>query len=177
MSSFASSYIKTVTTAVTRNADVLTYSSSGNVNYGAAHSVLCTATYNGIDNAGLVWNAALGSDVNYSGFLRLTTGAANNASIYTSESGASVYSSVAGTDSARKGVMLKYAGTRNSSGGITHAANGVVGTTSAAAGSAGSVTVIQVGCHASASHLFGNIRNVRIWQRALSSSELRAVTQ
>lgn len=165
LGSFATSYIATTTIAVARNADVLTYSSAGNID---GTKGWCYAEFDVANDSDGNQNIILGSDV------------AGVFPLYAQPSLGNVRT-LDGTNapiaqSAPMTGIRKGAGTWGGST-LQCAHNGVVSTTTAFDGNMNVTSVVRVGeDNAGNSHLFGTIRNVRIGQRQLSASELQAIT-
>ncbi len=167
LGSFASSYIPTTTVAVTRNASVLTYSSAGNID---GTKGWCYA------ELGTNW-ASPGGQKNALGFSAGIDGLINHSSSIAT--GLRIYDSTNSVEKSSVATMqnssVKYSGTW---GGTTMSitGGGAAVATGAFDGSIGGTT-IAIGCSGTgASNWDGTIRNVRIGQRALSASELQAVT-
>lgn len=167
MSSFASSYIKTVTTAVTRNADVLTYSSSGNVD-GTKGWAYAEYTFPRAANTSFSWRI-------------LNTGAAS-IPLYLIGGAAGALGMADGA--ARVGPLPTYPINTPTKAGSTWG-----GTTGIVCNAGTAVNVVfdgdmNIGSTIDIGHLSGTggfelngtIRNVRIGQRQLSASELGAIT-
>jgi hypothetical protein len=167
LGSFASSYIATTTIAVARNADVLTYSSSGNISgtVGAAYaeaSVFVGATPSRL----LTLNNATQVNALYAG----------GATVITMYDGTATLNGPANSITA-DGIARKYASTWNATGlKMRVAASGSLGAEGSFDGDM-TPNEIRVGSlYLAGNEWNGTVRNVRIWQRALSSSELQAVT-
>lgn len=167
MSSFASSYIKTVTTAVTRNADVLTYSSAGNIDgtkgwcYAEVTSKIVDAAASAVVVSGN--NAADG----YPMYLSSSTGKL------------SLWDETAvrgfGTPTVPITAPNKFSTTW---GGSTSAGaiSGVV-VSGAFDGDLGVSSTFGVGAtNNGVAQLEGTIRHLRLGQRQLSASEQQAIT-
>jgi 3-methyladenine DNA glycosylase Tag len=166
--SFTSSYIPTTTASVTRNADVLTYPSAGNVTvlsdfslYGEA--ILPTVTS---DSSQIL----IGSNVNYMMYYRVSNNLSAKMSFF-SDSG----SGVAKLVNPGANQMNKYSG-RKTSTTVSIFANGIKGTDGTNGAMATEPTQIQIGAHNSSSQLYGAIRNVKIWKKALTDTELTNMT-
>ena len=165
LGSFASTYIPTTTVAVTRNADVLTYPSAGNVlgTSGWAYVEMRLADITSTAHMGLMVGTAGVGAVPYT----VTTSAVR---MY---DGANVVSGGNGAIN----TQLKVASTWGGSG-QAQSLNGATAVTGSFDGSMNTGSSIYVGIDSdgTSSPLFGTIRNVRIWQVALSSSQLQAIT-
>lgn len=163
LGSFASSYIPTTTVAVTRNADVLTYPSSENFR----------------DAAGWV----------YAEVTATNSGATERADVLTDSSGFALYSRndlgkqrfYNGTnDVSLSDLIVPYASkkigwTWTNAVSASGSVNGSTAVTAAAGGTLSVGASLKLGSGVGQA-LFGTIRNVRIGQRQLSSSELQAIT-
>lgn len=160
--SFASSYIATTTIAVARNADVLQYSSSSNISntVGACYAEVASSN----NTAGSV---IIGDAVEYAMYLRSATA---KFAIYDG-------TNVVEVGAAQTFPMASPVKAATTWGGSTLAAcsAGSSATTGAFDGSL-PLSEINIGCSSGVLQPWGTIRNVSIWQRALSSSELQAVT-
>ena len=162
LGSFASSYIPTTTVAVTRNADVLTYSSAGNIlgTAGAAYAEVVTATavnhaFVGFDSVNQLMSASSGKVSMYDGANQAVSGS-----------------------SFPVNTVFK-AGVSWGAGGLAATLNGATpGTNASFDGDAvnGKASIYIGEWSGGNASNFGTIRNVRIWQRSLSSSELQAIT-
>ena len=166
LGAFASSYIATTTAAVTRNADVLTYSLSGNMLdtkgwcYAEVTAQGLTPGFNNIivgdANAGsypLYLKEATSKGAIYDGATELSFGDAFSVPITTPMKVASTY------------------GGASMSGSVSGSAVG-----SGAFDGVMNITNIGIGHYGGAGQIFGTIRNVRIGQRQLSASEMQAIT-
>lgn len=169
MSSFASSYVKTVTAAVTRNADVLTYPSAGNVDgtvgWCYAEAAFTNAAYlNGLA-ANIVGTTTAGRliETNASNVLRCIDSAINVASKTLATPLSSTVSKVGSSWSVPSGMLV-------TANGESPAAQATFTSMTTAGG-------IGIMCrNDGTTQPFGTIRNVRIGQRQLSASELLAIT-
>ena len=168
---FISSVIPTTTAAVTRNTDVLTYPSAGNIAVLSNYSLYAEAQLNG-DTGGN--QQVIGSDVNYAPYFTFQTGgASNNLAIFSNTGDASATKALSGGVT---GVMRKLAGSRST--GLSVTADGATPATNASNGTeTAEATTINIGVHVgSTQSTFGNIRNVKIWQRAKTDAQLQALT-
>ena len=163
--SFASSYIATTTVAVTRNADVLIYSSAGNID---GTKGWCYAEFDVSNDSDGNQNIILGSDV--AGVFPLYA-QPSLGNVRTLDGTNAPIAQSAPMTGVRKG-----AGTWGGST-MQSAHNGVVSSTTAFDGNMEVTAVIRIGeDNAGNSHFFGTIKNLRIGQRQLSASELQAIT-
>jgi len=162
LGSFASSCIATTTIAVARNADVLTYSSSGNIDVTKGWAYAEVTYPNG---AGLQKGV-----INTSNGAPLYISSTNKVSLYdgTSERFGTSFSVSANTQ--------KIASTWGGAASSTANA-GVVTATSGFDGDLSLVGSLEIGSNTGGSNsAFGIIRGIRIGQRLLSTSEEGAIT-
>jgi hypothetical protein len=165
---FSTPSIDTTTLAVARNADVLTYPSAGNIS-GTAGTVYAEVT------------TAAGQGTNQNVISRSTTVGGPGVPLYLeSTNTVNIYDGA--------GIATKAAATRpyttssklaSTWGGSTMATAqaGVVGTAAAFDGDLSVAPGISIGSDSGITgFLNGNIRNIRIWNRKLSNSELQAIT-
>jgi hypothetical protein len=167
LGSSATSYIPTTTVAVARNADVLTYPSAGNVS-DTAGTLYCEAAQNGTAGA--------------RSFVQVFASAGNVNQIYSS-AGLFGFTGNAGTQAninagitVTSGSIIKTA-YRWGANNFAISANGAAAVTDTSGSVPSGLTTIYVGTDNTPSPLSGTIRNVRTWNRALSSSELQAITR
>lgn len=168
LGSAATSYIPTTTVAVTRNADVLTYPSAGNISgtVGSAYAEIGTlwSSPGGQRNA-LGFSASIDGLINHSGSIATGLRAYDNTNSVEQASNPTMFNSQVKYATAWGGSSMKITG------------NGSAVTSGSFDGSIGGA-IIAVGCSGgSVSQWGGPIRNVRIFGRALSSSELQAITR
>lgn len=161
---FASTYIPTTSASVTRNADALTYPTTGNVdfNQGSAFAIYTPSDNDSIggvigfsEAAFLTYNGAYAGIYGYNG----TSGYFYNAIPITF------------------GVASKIASKWNSTI-INASANGQIATpysfSSPFGGNQGSS--IKIGYRATVSRASGTVRNVKIWKKALTDTQLQNLT-
>lgn len=173
---FPSTYIPTTTAAVTRNADVLTYSSTGNVN--ESEGTLYAA---GVDYA--TTNLA-------AGFVALSDGTVNNevylwnslsgtgaATINTTKAGGNSGASSTDNNTCPKGQAVKLAG-RFATNDVNAGGNGAVDPSpDTSADPPTGLTTIHIGNRGNASvPIYAAISEVRIYDRALSAAQHQALT-
>ena len=164
--SFATSYIPTTTVAVTRNADVLTYPSAGNLNFsaGTAYAEISLAIpassqryiLNTDDNSRMfqlpvgqttttIWAFDGTNELGKSGLKDMSTGVRKRA--------------------------VSWGGA-----GLAITGDGAAPATSAFDGTFGAGTTINVGHITGGGQIYGNIGNVRIWQTQLPDAILKTLT-
>ena len=167
---FNSSPIPTTTAAVTRNADVLTYVSTGNIS-NTAGSVYAEYYRQALAVDSLA-PAILGDSTTGSSWL-LISGANYTATIYDSTAigGANIAQPSASTlikgASRWSTATSKMAATFNGNTSIYEAAyDGTFGTPDG----------IRIGLRASGNNFYGTIRNVKIWTTAKTDAQLQALT-
>ncbi len=165
---FASSYIPTTTVAVTRNADVLTYAQAGNW-IATIGSVYAEASANG---AAGVDQGVISSDTSAGGRLLYF----QNGAPTTVKSFDGANTAVAGAGTSVIGNLVKIAVSYGGSQ-FRAAQSGQVGSVATFAGYGTTGGNIRVGDRSgSATELYGTIRNVKIYNRALSAAQLQAMT-
>lgn len=168
--SFASTYIPTTTASVTRNADVLTYPSSGNVSatQGTLFGQLAPMAGNGLGSLQSV--------------VSITDGTANE-SVVLARFLTDVYEQV--TDGGVLVVNMTGGSVLNGATGkaaATYRLNDFATTVNGAtpvtdtSGTLPTVTEIDVGHISGANQMFGCVKDVRIFQTQLTASQLQAVT-
>jgi len=172
--SFASSYIPTTSASVTRGNDVLTYPSGGNVNVLDPYSLSLEASLKEAPDI-IRYRAALGSNQNYVPTIYLTQVANTGNNVrFVSSSGYGNGATVAMVDALKTSVN-KYAGRMNG----TYAAffaNGTKGT-EVAKGTQVEITTLNIGTTVGpTNYLFGTVRNVKIWKKALTDAQLINLT-
>ena len=174
LGSFATPYIPTTTIAVARNADVLTYTGAGiSALAGAPHTVFAEIIPRDITSASSILIVDNGTTDNRT-FLLDSTAVADKGRLFVASGGATQADLEAGT-------MVN---------SVPYRMAGAVATNSARFAGAGSVsaedtsvtlpaglTTLRIGLNtAGTSSANCPVRNVRVWDRALSSSELQAIT-
>lgn len=165
----ATSYTPTTATAVTRNADVLTYPSAGNLVTLADYSIYCESI---IGSAGLTSGPLIASTDLYRPFLSIRT-EANRLDAYSNTSGTGP-AAVAVLDTDKTSRICKYGMSKNSTT-INAVANAVIA--SAAIGTQGAeISTICIG-RAGGNILDGNISNVCFWARKLPDAILKRITK
>jgi len=163
---FLSSPIPTTTAAVTRNADVLTYASSGNL-LGTAGTVYVECCWKaGGAGTGMVCNATTNRGYVFRSGLTLQqydgTSSVNGPSVL-----------------ATQPTLQKQAGSWGGSSMVSASA-GVLGTPGSFDGDMNADANFTIGWRGAGvggeSHLFGSIRNVRVWTQALPDATLQSMT-
>lgn len=167
LGSFASSYIPTTAGSAPRNADVLTYASAGNVS-GTAGSAY----------AEVVWPNAFDA----ARFIAVDGGSSFR-TVMQYRSASTRLSTYDGTSEPTLGTITPSSTVKKmaTAWGVSNTYGSVAGSATATGAFDGNFNVgtgITIGndLTTGAGAMFGNIRNVRIWSRALSSSELQSVT-
>jgi hypothetical protein len=173
--SFASTYIPTTTASVVRNADVLTYPSSGNVS--ATEGTFYAETQ--------FFGTASSASANDHAIVEASDGTANNrfTTLRQSSSNTEFFSVFNGGINQAVPTSGTLANNTNYKVGSAYKLNSFYtaqnGTLSSvdSSGSVPAVTTIYVGCGNAGNQAFGTLRNVRIYQTQLSASQLTAITQ
>lgn len=170
---FATSYIPTTTVAVTRNADVLTYPSAGNVN-GAAGSMYAEVAIETIFGAlftPLSFSASGAYGAGNGFLLRRNFGV-----IEAGGNGSACSIAFSADTNVHKWGAVYVSGA--SQAPFLDGLKGSGGTPAACDFTGVGTTTINIGTFASGgtNPHNGNIRNVRIWNRALADSQLQALT-
>lgn len=163
LGSFASSYIATTTVAVTRNADVLTYSSAGNI----------------LGTAGWVHLEYLPPSTTITQAALLDPcGATGRSPLYRSNSRTlSMYDGTTVLNGTTMIPVVQYKLAASWGSNQACSVNGAAVISDAFDGDYTIAANIAIGSYSDGSSgAFGTIRNVRIGQRQLSASELQAIT-
>lgn len=162
--SFASTYIPTTTASVTRNADVLTYASAGNVSDTAGTSYAEFLMLGNLNSN----QAVLSRDGN--GRFPYMNTSINVATMY---DGTTSFVSNASTTALNN--VVKNASSWGGNG-QRDSYNGTAVASAAFDGTMGS-GALAIGCfNTGTAQLFGTIRNVRIWTRQLTDAQLQGLT-
>lgn len=164
--SFASSYIPTTTGTATRNADSLTYASTGNVS-GTVGSAYAEVKLNGLETASDSGNnGVIDFDGNRPIFVRSRS--ANSLSYYDGTNNPNTFT---WNDLARHSMAIVWSGAS-----ATHFFDGSANAATSFDGNF-DVTDIAVGVQNSGvGQTFGTIRNVKIWKKALTGTQLTTMT-
>jgi uncharacterized protein (TIGR02145 family) len=168
--SFASSYIPTTTTSVTRNVDVLTYPTAGNVDgtKGTAYAEAVTYRTSTVDSSAIIISAR-----NYS----VPVGGVpmyidNNPNALTLYDG--------GTERNFGAVVIPFTQKKFATNWSGAVANGYISGVKTAGSFNGDLNVqapISIGAgNNGIANLFGTIRNVKIWKKALTDGQLTNLT-
>ncbi len=169
--SWPSTYIPTAAGVITRNADVLSYAAANRLAVLGDYTFACEAVWRGA-TIGPNNQVVLGSDTLYSPFF--TIYGPDVISFY-SDSTAGGWVQVA-TPLAMKEAFSRYAGTkRTNSLQVAIAANGVAAAATPGAQGA-EIGNIQVGCANGSSHLYGAVRNLRLWDVNITLEQLAGLT-
>jgi hypothetical protein len=161
---FASTYIPTTTVAVARNADVPTYASAGNVSdtAGAIYAEFRQAVDSGIAAR------IIGASVTSNTPLYAYNGATTKVGFYDGTN------NVQTSNTGVVGTVLKVASSW--SGSVSNVAlNGTV-TAGGYDGALFGAAAIAIGTDNGSAWLFGTIRNVRVYGKALSAAKLTSMT-
>jgi hypothetical protein len=171
---FASSYIPTTAASVTRAADSLTYPSSGNVQVLNPYSVYLESALHEAPSI-VAYRAALGSNQNYVPTMYLTQVSETGNNVrFVSSSGYGSGAKFAMADETKTS-MHKYAG-RMDGTNTTIFANGSRGT-EVAKGTQIEITTLNIGSTMGPGNwLYGTVRNVKIWKKALTDAQLINLT-
>lgn len=171
MANFASSYIATQATSVTRNPDILTYPSAGN-----AIASLGSASVEWTPEATMPVSVVSGYGNNYlidMGTQQNSIERSNGAVVIDAK-GAAVTSTPAWTTAAQ-GTRYKAASIYGTT--AKGCLSGVVGTGVAVTGNTIGTNIVVGGTGAGSTvQANGNIRNVRVWTSALTDTQLQAIT-
>jgi hypothetical protein len=170
--SFASSYIPTTTGSAARNADVLIYPAANNIGTGNNNVYFEAAMPStGTEQLGLFGlSNSSGETTNSSEFY------SNNRTSATLEvySGGVHQASIGNTIVA--GALTRYAGVFATNDARSYANGGLSGSDTLVTLSSG-INRIRVGTNRNAGlSLFGTIRNVKIWKKALTDAQLKTMT-
>lgn len=168
---FPTSYISTTGAPVSRNVDILSYPSSGNLLTLSDYSLYAEFRLNGVVAGNQI---AIGSGSLYRPFLDVGRGLPQTISFWTDTNGA--VNADATMPAATKLTQVNKVATRKDSVNHIAAANGAIGTQTAIGTQGAEIALVCIGCASVAVQLQGNIRNVRIWQSALDNSILQYIT-
>lgn len=170
---FATSYIPTTTGAVTRNADMLTYPSSGNVQSQGAMYAEIAGIPSVTTNQPVILQVDDGTSNNRITGIQL---GASGKILFAIVSGGVTQASISDAATDKRGTSYKqgcvFSGANN-----FQAQNAVIEGTADLSATIPTVTTIRIGGYVSGGfETNGTIKNVRIWQQALGSSQLQAIT-
>jgi hypothetical protein len=168
---FPSTYIPTEASAVTRNADVLTYPAAGNaLNTGG--TLYCEA------------GPSPSANLSFAALVRVGEAATGN-NIYDIENSAGALRAIMFSGGASQGSSATVAWTNGTSGKcagafgtnlIQQAFNGNLATADTLATVPVAVETIHIGGQGTAANVFMPIKNVRIWQTQFTAAQLQAIT-
>lgn len=161
--SFASTYIPTTTIAVTRNSDVLTYTNAGNIDdtVGTAYAEW---TANGdFSSRAILMDSLVSKQI-------VISSSPTAAQMYDGTNASSVTVSARSVDTVYK-TASKWSGS-----GLKIAEGGILGTLGSFTGNFGFSGIAIGASSAPEFWLFGTVRNVRLYSRAISDAQLQAMT-
>lgn len=168
---FASSYIPTVAAPVARSTDALTFPVAGNAADAAGSATVEFYTYTSRDN--LITTRILGAESD--------GGAATPLCVYTEDvpaitfDGTGALSAGAGYTGVR---TIRFASTWKAGTGRTFCANGEAPGSGVFDNTIVAGTNFRVGADTNGANIyFGNVKNLRLWNRVLTDAELRAITR
>jgi hypothetical protein len=166
---FSSSRIPTTTAAVTRNADVLTFATSGNIN-STVGTATATVDYNNSGNQAQV-ATALGSPTVDRGIISFITATGEKMMTYDGTNNPRYLTALVTTPA-------KYA-TRWGNSEMNVSINGTLSAGGSFDGNFDIGTNAQIGWYSlgATSYLWGHIKGLKIWNRAFTDAELQAITQ
>lgn len=172
--SFPSSYIPTTTATVTRNADALTYPTTGNLQ--ASSGAVCAEIYQeGIINLGRAYGPYFTSTIDGATELGLRVGDSGNIyPIFVWGNGATA-NSIQGTSFANDYLLHKMAATWGTIAAIAHdgTLDGSIGMTNGIVLNAN----MYLGFNGDGNFpMFGTIKNVRLWTNEKSTQYLQQIT-
>jgi len=170
--SFASSFIPTAGSSVTRNADVLTYPSAGNV-LTATGTVYFEQSQSSNASAGVFLSINEGAAINER--ITILDTSANGGSRGLVVSGGAVTADITVGSSAAGSVNKRAMCWSSAYTNVCQ--NATLGTADVSSTMPATFTRIEIGAQNELSPSYGAIRNVRIFQTQLSASQLEAVTQ
>jgi hypothetical protein len=169
LGAFASSYIPTTTGSVMRNADVLT---ADVANWPANNFTIYLQQYsatNPIEDTYRQYVAKWFNGDNFESFYSIN----GNVRMERQVTGSGiVIDAGAGTEYGSH----KLAGSFSSTAGITFSRDGAIVGTNGAANGTGGGTTFEIGCRQSAGHMYGNIKDLKIWGTVFSDAQLQAET-
>ena len=171
---FASSFIgPTTTTALTRAADVLTYSSATNVPL-AGGTAMLTGDMGCLGTDAAHFLSTRTSSPTENGLLLFNNSSLTNFAFQVRSGG--TVTAIIYTGARAIGAPYRYAGTWGSGLGSIYV-NGLPGSVGTETGSPSTQnTSLFIGCSfASAGHIFGHIRDLRIWNVALTAREIATI--
>lgn len=164
--SWRTSFIFTTTAAVTRNADVLSYTSAFNVAQGAmACSLNTKSDFNSSDIFAVTGDSSSARLLYFLGSLAKTMARAYDGVNVASVTVSDITGDALRKRASRWGADLRLAG------------DGVLGASTAFDGSMGVAGTLNIGCGATGlSQLSGNIGEVHIWNTPLTGAQMQQVT-
>jgi hypothetical protein len=171
--SFASSYIPTTTAAVTRSADALSYSAINNINPLAISKYVEFSVLTA--NATFIMNINDGTENNRDSFY---PGFNTGYPTFNVLSGGIAQASITVASPYNNGVMHKIASSAENNKFLFFGDGNQIGSTDTAGVMPMNLTTINIGkSSVVGSQLFGTIRKVKIWKKALKDSKLVEMTR
>ncbi len=165
---FPSSYIPTTSAAVTRNADTLSVPSSGNMVTLSPFTIVSTVDVLGNLNGN---QQVVGSDVNYAGYALIQTNGIRSSLYNNAGDALGLVMEVP----AEYGQSIKR-GWRFDGTNQDVFRKGVNGTAGGRGTPVTEISTVYIGSHAAIQHLYGHIKNLMIFNRALTDAEMIAIT-
>lgn len=171
--SFASSYIPTTSASVTRAGDILTYPTAGNIKVLSDYSFFLESQLKG--SASGTHQTGLASNITAAPLVRFV-GISNDLQFYSDSgpAGAATISNASLSMAAKQASVIRYAGWKNAinakvfAGGFSN--QYVLNAQTA------EISTLYIGSTSGGNSAFATIRNVRLWKRALSDTQLTKMT-
>ena len=171
---FPTSYVPTTTAAVPRNADLLTYTASGNAGYPITYIMDWTPRTDSI-SSGYFFDVHDGTTNNRVSLL--TNGATSVPRVFHAQGGANEWNSGASADAAILGVTQSVAVSYAANNGVFYIDGRSVNTDTASTAPA-APTTISIGMRSGdTGHQYAYINNVRIYPKVLNATEIKRLAQ